>query len=577
MQRRSSPIIQSLDDRDGAEALNIQASAAPLESDAAVETGKSSQSIPARMAWAALFLAAYLGFEQISSIGPAPPLVLTPWNPALGLCVAAVMQWRGRILPFVFTAPILTNIIISDLPATSTMYAVWIGLMGVAETLAVTACARRLSRAVPNPLLKNKLAAVLLSCFPITLVFAVLHVAVLEHMEMLAGAQSSAQLIEAVTRIWVGHVIGIFIVTPLCCLVLSLRRPRTISINMALQIAAQAVLVAGAVWLAFGENPTRASRYFYIVFLPMIWIVLRWGMNGAIIMNAFVQISMVVSLSWAGHDSVDVTLFQAFLLVMAASSFTLGLAVDQSRASAQQLRAREGELAASLKIAATGELAGTLAHELGHPLGAISNYASALDHVIAKVAPDSIEAAGISRKLSREIKRATDTLHRLRDFFRTGSLAVERVDMGALVREAVGLLHDRLETKAISPSITIQGGSNVVLADRVQIHAVIHNVLINAVDALRLAPPEDRMMAITVSRTPDGVTLEIDDSGVGVAADVRDHIFEPLTTTKKDGLGLGLSMSRSVVAAHGGRIHLDESRLGGARFVISLPFEPPKK
>jgi two-component system sensor kinase FixL len=557
-------------------ALTTQASAVPLEGTAATEAARESYSTLARAAWVVAFLAAYLGFEQISFIGPAPPLVLTPWNPALGLCVVAVMWWGPRILPFVFIAPILTNII-TDWPAINLTYAAWVGLMGAAETLAVTASARRLSRAVPNPLLKNKLAAVLLTCLPIALAFAAVNAFVLEQMQMLAVTESWTQQLEAVMRIWVGHVIGIFIVTPLCWLALSLRRPRAVSVKVVLEIAAQATFVAAAVWLAFGENPLRASRYFYIVFLPMIWIVLRWGMNGAIIMNAFVQISMVVSLSWAGHDSVDVTLFQAFLVVLAASSFTLGLAVDQSRASAQQLRVREGELAASLKVAATGELAGTLAHELGHPLGAISNYAAALDHVIAKVAPDSPEAAGISRKLSREITRATDTLHRLRDFFRTGSLALERVDMGALVREAVTLLHDRLEVKAISPSIVIQGGSNVVLADRVQIHAVIHNVLTNAVDALRLASAEDRMIAITVSRTADGVTLEIDDSGVGVAADVRDHIFEPLTTTKKDGLGLGLSMSRSVVAAHGGRIHLEESRLGGARFVITLPFEPPKK
>jgi two-component system sensor kinase FixL len=303
----------------------------------------------------------------------------------------------------------------------------------------------------------------------------------------------------------------------------------------------------------------------------MIWIVLRFGVHGAIVTNVVVQISMVVSLALAGHETVDVTLFQALLLVLASSSLILGLAVDQSRISTQQLRADDNKLAASLKISATGELAGALAHELGHPLGAISNYAAALNHVIARVAPDDAEGRSISGKLSREIVRATDTLHRLRDFFRTGSLSVERVNIAGLVKEALSMLNDRFENSHIAPHVTIKSGRSTVQADRIQMHAVIHNVLVNAIDALGLVPPGRRVLSIALGQKGTDMVLEIDDSGVGVPEDVRDYIFEPLTTTKKDGLGLGLSMCRSIVAAHGGRIQLEDSRLGGARFVITLP------
>jgi len=515
------------------------------------------------------FVAAYLIVDPINALGPPPPLVLTPWNPALGVCIAAVMQWRRRILPFVLLAPIISQFLVPDAPQ-APVYGVWIGVLTLIQSAATVTAGQWLSKVVASPLLKNRVLAALLVSLPIALLIAGLRVMFLTGAEIVPVVQFA----EGVVRVWVGDVIGIFIIMPLCMLLLSLKRARAMDFKRAVEITAQAVLVLAAVWLAFGENPQTASRYFYIVFLPMIWVALRWGMNGAIVLNAFVQTSMVVSLSLAGHDRVDVTLFQAILLVMASSSLTLGIAVDQSRAATQLLRAREGELAASLKVAATGELAGALAHELGHPLGAISNYAAALNHVVAREAHHSREAISIGNKLSREILRATDTLHRLRDFFRSGSLAVERVDIGALAKEAVSLLKDRFENHGISPHIVIQPGTNSVLADRVQVHAVIHNLLINAVDALKLVSIQQRALSVSIHRTNEAVALAVDDSGLGVSSEVRDHIFEPLTTTKKDGLGLGLSMSRSVIEAHGGRIQLEDSILGGARFVMTLPFKP---
>ena len=306
--------------------------------------------------------------------------------------------------------------------------------------------------------------------------------------------------------------------------------------------------------------------------LLALWIVLRSGLRGAIIMNAFVQASLIFALSFSGNDDVDVTLFQALLLVFASSSLTLGLVVDQNKFATAQLHAREEELAASLKVAATGELAGTLAHELGHPLGAISNYAAALNHLVRKLTPDE-EATRIGAKLTQEIVRATDTLHRLRDFFRTGSMSLEPVDLGGLMRDAIRLLRDRLERNGIAPVMVIPNGPVTVLADQIQLRAVIYNLLVNAIDALRPIAPESRILSIAIRRSGETALLEVEDSGGGVAPDVKDHIFEPLITTKKDGLGLGLSMSRSVINAHGGSIALEDSLLGGAKFVISLPHE----
>ena len=369
---------------------------------------------------AIIFLASFVALDQIDLIGSTDFPSVSPWNPALGLCVAACMRWGKRALPLIFAGPILSELVGVHSPA-SFFVGVWEGLVTVSEAGAIVYGARILTHLGAHPLLKNELVTILLASFPSALLISFVHVASFAILDQ--GSLQPMGMI--IARLWVGDVIGVCTITPLF-LMKSLPQPRTtLHIKRLTEIFAQGVIVMLTVWVAFGEHPQTASRYFYLVFLPMIWIVLRFGVRGAIIMNALVQASMILSLTLAGHEELNITLFQALLLVLAVSGLTLGLAVDQSKTATLQLRAREEDLAASLKIAATGELAGTLAHELGHPLGAISNYASALNHVIRRHSPDNVEALNIGNKLNQEIVRATVTLHRLRDFFRTGSLAFE--------------------------------------------------------------------------------------------------------------------------------------------------------
>lgn len=510
-----------------------------------------------------LFLVTYVALDQLDHIGPTQSWPVAPWNPELGLCIAAALRWRARVYPLIFVAPLIAALTPGGYTDGDGW---WTGIVTVMETYATIFLADQAAARIPL-FEKNYLAGILLAALPCGLVAAAASAA---RLASLPNPLPTEAFDITLVRLWVGDVIGVFIVAPLFHV--NLVPERQITWNRLLEIVAQGAVVLVAVWLAFGEHPRVASRYFYGVFPPMIWITLRFGMRGAIVMNALVQASMIISLSLAGHENVDVTLFQALLLVLVSSGLTLGMVVDQNRRATAQLHAREEELAASLKIAATGELAGTLAHELGHPLGAISNYAAALNHVIREVAPDS-EAPKIGAKLSNEIVRATDTLHRMRDFFRTGGMLFESLDLVALTKDAVALLKDRLDRNGISPHIVIPSRPLMVLGDQIQLRAVIYNLMVNAIDALKPVDADQRTMSITLRRIGDTAVLEIEDSGGGVAADVKNHIFEPLVTTKKDGLGLGLSMSRSVVVAHGGAIELQDSVLGGAKFAVTLPRE----
>ncbi|MGE4063467.1 MAG: ATP-binding protein [Rhodospirillaceae bacterium] len=526
--------------------------------------------IAAKWTWlaAAFLFAGLIALDRLTFLAPIHVAPITPWNPLLGVCVAVAMRHRRLGVALAFTSATASGLIAAPgvMPGTLALLE---GFLVAIQTAAIADFARRLSRRSTHYLTKNRLVSVLLVAPLVVAAAGFVYVAFLAGLGVFGFAEAPLQF----TRLWVGSLIGIVIFAPLFAIHLVPGPRLAFNFPLILEALAQAVIVIGIVWVAFGEYPQTASRYLFVVFLPMIWIVLRFGVRGAIAMNAVVQASMIGALVLAGHVEVNVTLFQALVLVLSILAFIFGLAVDQSKAATLQLRAREEELSASLRIAATGELAGTLAHELGHPLGAISNYASALNHVLRKVAPDNTEAAAIGAKLIQEVVRATDTLHRMRDFFRTGSLTVERADIGAIVKEAVLLLKDRLGHNAISPYIVVQGGAPIVLGDCVQIRAVVYNLLVNAIDALKPIGPDSRALAVTVRRTPEWVTLEVEDSGPGVATDVRSDIFEPLVTTKKDGLGLGLSMSRSVIHAHGGTIVLADSKLGGARFIVTLPAE----
>lgn len=518
-----------------------------------------------RILLGSLFFLSYLGLDAVSYIQPITPFAITPWNPTLGLCVAVTALYGPRALFLILVAPLLTDAVNRGFPLTP-LYSAWVGVLAVGETALIVFGARYLLRVRAHPILEAEEIRILITAVPSSFLVASLHVGSLLGL----GLLSTGQFLDSVSHLWIGDIIGVLIVTPLCFLLSKPWRRQSVDLKRAIETALQIFAVLATLWLIFGMHREHANAYFYLLFLPMIWIVLRHGAKGAIVMNVFVQGAMLLALLQLGETTDNIVLFQAMLSVFVISGLTLGWAVDQRKVATQNLRRREEKLAASLKTAATSELAGTLAHELSHPIGAIANYAAALNHIVKVDSQDS-SARSILNKLNQEARRATDTVHHFRDYFRTGSLAMQETNLGDLVKESTSLFVNRMTDETVKLQLSVQAGTFIVLADRIQLHAVIHNLLINAVEALQPIPPAQQMMCISVRRDGEFAVLSVDDSGTGVANDIKDNIFDGLTTTKKDGLGLGLSICRSIVTAHGGKIELQESKLGGARFLVALP------
>lgn len=246
------------------------------------------------------------------------------------------------------------------------------------------------------------------------------------------------------------------------------------------------------------------------------------------------------------------------------------------------------ELAHLGRIHALGELASVMAHELNQPLAAIASYADACAKVIGG-ADGGGRAAPLVGHIAEEAHRAADIIRRMRDFLRRGEVTMRREDLNEIVRDAVLLCRAEAAAAEVAVALDLAPDLPAVQADRVQIQQVVVNLVRNAIEAVRDGAERTvdvasgagrpagplRAVAMTVRRNaPDFVHVSVLDSGQGIADDDLRGIFRAFRTTKPGGLGVGLSISRSIIEAHGGRIWAENRPGGGAALHFTLPVAP---
>jgi C4-dicarboxylate-specific signal transduction histidine kinase len=171
-----------------------------------------------------------------------------------------------------------------------------------------------------------------------------------------------------------------------------------------------------------------------------------------------------------------------------------------------------------------------------------------------------------------EVGRASDVVRRLRDFFRTGAARMERLAVADLVRGALEPSRTRLQRHGIALAVRVPEAPLHVLGDRVQLEVVIHNLVGNSIDALARAGASRREISLRVVQRGAEAELRVEDSGPGVAPELMPRLFTPFVTSKADGMGLGLAISRYIAEAHGGRLWA-EPRPSGAAFCLALPLD----
>jgi signal transduction histidine kinase len=257
--------------------------------------------------------------------------------------------------------------------------------------------------------------------------------------------------------------------------------------------------------------------------------------------------------------------------------FMRGVCFDiTSRKEAERDRARQrNELAHLSRVAMLGELSGSFAHELTQPLTSILSNAQAAQQFLADGPAEIEEVRGILQDIVDEDRRAREVIGRLRLLFRKGEVQYEPLDLNDLVRDVIKLMNSELINHGVTVQTDLAPQLPNVRGDRVQLQQVLINLLVNASDAMGEDDIANRKLRVSTRLNQhDEAELAVADSGCGIPPEQIERVFEPFHTTKTKGMGLGLTVCRTIISAHGGRLHAENNSDRGACFHVSLPSIP---
>jgi len=242
---------------------------------------------------------------------------------------------------------------------------------------------------------------------------------------------------------------------------------------------------------------------------------------------------------------------------------------DQVRTQAR-LDQSQAELAHVSRVSLLGQLAASIAHEVNQPLSAIITYAKSGRRWLARAEPDVGEVEECLDHIALNSTRAADVIARIQDLARKADPKLDHFELGPLIDESVALLRRDLQSHDVAIRTAIAPGLPPVFGDRVQLQQVLMNLMLNADQAMIHVPPERRLLQLDAAADGSEMLVSVRDRGVGIAASAEE-LFSPFFTTKADGMGMGLSICRSIIERHGGRLTADSDPEGGAVFTFHLP------
>jgi C4-dicarboxylate-specific signal transduction histidine kinase len=242
----------------------------------------------------------------------------------------------------------------------------------------------------------------------------------------------------------------------------------------------------------------------------------------------------------------------------------------------EALRNMQMELAHANRVATMGQLAASTAHEVKQPIGATVTNAQAALRLLACQPPDLEKVRQALAQIVQDGIRAGDILDGIRAFIKKAPARKERLDINAAIREVIELTRGEAVTNGVLVQRDLAGGGlPLIEGDRVQLQQVILNLIMNAVEAMSSVSGGAREMLISTRKSESGeVLVAVRDSGPGLATTTFDRLFEAFYTTKPGGLGMGLSICRSIIEAHGGRLWASANVPRGATFEFTLPAHP---
>jgi two-component system, LuxR family, sensor kinase FixL len=521
----------------------------------------------------AAYVALYLLLDWASYVEPLPHTSITPWNPNTGVVMALLLARGIRWAPLV-ALTILGGELITDVgpPPWPVLLFTSVYLALVYASAAWVLRRRGLGRPIETPKDAAWFAGVVALASGLA---AAGYVAILGS----AGQVGQQETWAGIGRYWIGEFSGIIALTPLLLLKVDrvalwegIRRNKR-------ELALQALGAIVGVGFAFALAAARDVRLFYPLFAPVTWIALRHGVPGAMLSVSLVQAALVAALELT-PGSIPLFDVQFPLLALGITALFLGALATQRDTALRQMREQDAILQRSLRFAVAGQLASALTHELNQPMTALLSYVRAAELMSEPQRGVDERLTATLRKAGEEAGRAAAVLRRLREFYRGEGVRLERTDALAVCEHVAAALQDRMRRSAVDFELRRSASLPNVVVDRTQLEIVIHNLLINcleAFDSLPMRGARARRIEVAGEARGTDVVITVDDSGPGISPTLGERLFEPFVTSKITGMGLGLSLSRTFLRSQGGDLWSEPGRLGGARLVIRVPTQPTQQ
>jgi signal transduction histidine kinase len=517
------------------------------------------------------YIVIYVALDWVSFFHEYSPLGFTPWNPPPGLTLAFLISTTPLNAVWLLPAPFLADLLVRGLPAP--MLASLLSAAAISAGYATAAIlVRRLNLLDPALRQVRDVLFLLASGLVASFVVAQINTTIF----VMYGLFSVAEMPVAASRHWLGDFIGITVLTPFLLILPRFREilnPRVLA-----EIATVALSSALMLWILFGLPELDEFKYFYLLFLPVLWSAMRHGLLGVTPTIVATQLGLIVAIVIVGYETTTLVEFQLLMIALSFTGLLVGSVVserkearDALRDREQTLRQRQDQLAQFARASALGELASSLVHEISQPLSAATTYIDACHRLLKKPALDMPRALSNIAKAQTQAERAGKVLAGLRQFLYRGETRLEPIQVGTLI-ESVRRLSEP-ETARLGIELRLGGaaGAARILADRIQLEQVLLNLLRNAFDALSESRIYAPLVEVSTGPADGAVEITVTDNGPGVSPELAQRIFEPFVTSKGSGMGLGLTISRSIVEAHGGRLGYAPHAGGGSVFRVTLP------
>ena len=323
-------------------------------------------------------------------------------------------------------------------------------------------------------------------------------------------------------------------------------------------------------------NANVSPALFYLPVPFLLWASMRLGPSGTATAIAL----MTVAILWGAahglgpfaHRPPQETAhhMQLFLIAVSVPVLLLSVALEERSRATRDAREQQLQLTHLSRVALLGELSGGIAHELNQPLTAILSNAQAAQHFLANKTGTPEILAEILHDIVLADQRAGEVIHRLRALFKRGETQFGPIEVNTLVGEVLDIVRGDLVTRAVEVERDLEAGLPGVNGDRVELQQVMLNLVMNGCEAMGAASAARRLVVRT-RRIDGGIAISVEDSGAGFSAAQYERMFEAFYTTKPQGLGLGLSISQTILRAHGGRLWGEASPGRGATFHVELP------